>query len=207
MAATKEQHLVESQRVFRSLLDVYGNDFSAMLAKINSSFEGKRAEQIKALFSNHITHLGKAFRMDSIAEQAKKVEKASADRRAVVLTQEYYDTIGDPGGAVRDPNVSPAQRSMLREILTERIAAAKKADIEKAQGIQYRMLEQGNKTGQGFEELWANLTTEQQAVMARAGGGKTMSATRKALEGTAACLLYTSPSPRDRQKSRMPSSA
>ena len=26
-------------------------------------------------------------------------------------------------------------------------------------------------------------------------------------EGTSTCLLYTSPSPRDRQKSRMPSSA
>ena len=29
----------------------------------------------------------------------------------------------------------------------------------------------------------------------------------KATQGTATCLLYTSPSPRDRQKSRMPSSA
>ena len=29
----------------------------------------------------------------------------------------------------------------------------------------------------------------------------------KVLPGSASCLLYTSPSPRDRQKSRMPSSA
>ena len=30
---------------------------------------------------------------------------------------------------------------------------------------------------------------------------------RREMEGTKGCLLYTSPSPRDRQKSRMPSSA
>ena len=35
--------------------------------------------------------------------------------------------------------------------------------------------------------------------------GKTVIAAR--LAGNTACLLYTSPSPRDRQKSRMPSSA
>ena len=37
--------------------------------------------------------------------------------------------------------------------------------------------------------------------------GKIVHATCPIGEGDKACLLYTSPSPRDRQKSRMPSSA
>ena len=38
-------------------------------------------------------------------------------------------------------------------------------------------------------------------------GGKRMSAEKALQRATLSCLLYTSPSPRDRQKSRMPSSA
>ena len=34
-----------------------------------------------------------------------------------------------------------------------------------------------------------------------------VSSAKRAVDGSGACLLYTSPSPRDRQKSRMPSSA
>ena len=41
----------------------------------------------------------------------------------------------------------------------------------------------------------------------KAGSGKTLLACQIALDGLLSCLLYTSPSPRDRQKSRMPSSA
>ena len=37
--------------------------------------------------------------------------------------------------------------------------------------------------------------------------GMTFEGEIKALDNTKTCLLYTSPSPRDRQKSRMPSSA
>ena len=37
--------------------------------------------------------------------------------------------------------------------------------------------------------------------------GHTASQIAEALGDTTSCLLYTSPSPRDRQKSRMPSSA
>ena len=36
---------------------------------------------------------------------------------------------------------------------------------------------------------------------------KTMQAQTQAINNLGGCLLYTSPSPRDRQKSRMPSSA
>ena len=38
-------------------------------------------------------------------------------------------------------------------------------------------------------------------------GESRLSLTISALKHTSTCLLYTSPSPRDRQKSRMPSSA
>ena len=57
-----------------------------------------------------------------------------------------------------------------------------------------------NKSGGGL--LSANSTAmAKMGMMAKAGGGSGSSGS-----GTA-CLLYTSPSPRDRQKSRMPSSA
>ena len=42
-------------------------------------------------------------------------------------------------------------------------------------------------------------------VLTLAGCGDTTEPAAE--EGTTTCLLYTSPSPRDRQKSRMPSSA
>ena len=38
-------------------------------------------------------------------------------------------------------------------------------------------------------------------------GGINQAKLKKVLDNTVTCLLYTSPSPRDRQKSRMPSSA
>ena len=48
--------------------------------------------------------------------------------------------------------------------------------------------------------LYANIHAKRKRIAA--GSGEKM---RKA--GAKGCLLYTSPSPRDRQKSRMPSSA
>ena len=53
-----------------------------------------------------------------------------------------------------------------------------------------------------FTEFPASMSTEEflAAFMKKAEEVKTE-------EAEAACLLYTSPSPRDRQKSRMPSSA
>ena len=45
------------------------------------------------------------------------------------------------------------------------------------------------------------------AAMARKGGSGKTTLSRALISAAVACLLYTSPSPRDRQKSRMPSSA
>ena len=55
-----------------------------------------------------------------------------------------------------------------------------------------------------FELFAANLVTSQAAI---AAAGRFNVLPYEDLELFKACLLYTSPSPRDRQKSRMPSSA
>ena len=46
-----------------------------------------------------------------------------------------------------------------------------------------------------------------QSVMAQSGGTPQARSERESYNALYTCLLYTSPSPRDRQKSRMPSSA
>ena len=54
----------------------------------------------------------------------------------------------------------------------------------------------------------ASFTAEQgelSVILGQSGAGKTTAL--NILGGMDTCLLYTSPSPRDRQKSRMPSSA
>ena len=72
--------------------------------------------------------------------------------------------------------------------------------------IQHRKKAQDNKRGKLFTRLIREIT-----VASRMGGSDPTANPRlrlaidKALGGN--CLLYTSPSPRDRQKSRMPSSA
>ena len=67
-------------------------------------------------------------------------------------------------------------------------------------------------------ELWADLqspyhkyvfSTDRKLILFCASGMRSALATKtlKDMGMTNVCLLYTSPSPRDRQKSRMPSSA
>ena len=61
------------------------------------------------------------------------------------------------------------------------------------------------KTAEMFAE---KLTGNKKALKkARKATAKTVRAAEKELARIERCLLYTSPSPRDRQKSRMPSSA
>ena len=52
-----------------------------------------------------------------------------------------------------------------------------------------------------------DVTTPEQAKIAEAAGACAVMALERIPADIRACLLYTSPSPRDRQKSRMPSSA
>ena len=58
---------------------------------------------------------------------------------------------------------------------------------------------------QTFKEFVKQKTLPNMILSGGAGVGKTTVAT--AMINEIGCLLYTSPSPRDRQKSRMPSSA
>ena len=65
--------------------------------------------------------------------------------------------------------------------------------------------EQSQEQREQWKEARAEYRAEQrQALFERAGIDE---ATREALDEARTCLLYTSPSPRDRTRSRMPSSA
>ena len=55
--------------------------------------------------------------------------------------------------------------------------------------------------------IWKNVMSAQMLEVPLAGVGTVLRLERDAWSRVKCCLLYTSPSPRDRQKSRMPSSA
>ena len=66
-----------------------------------------------------------------------------------------------------------------------------------------KLLSEADKDGDGVVTLW-ELTEMAKALEA---DEKRISNYKKVLAGACACLLYTSPSPRDKRQSRMPSSA
>ena len=66
--------------------------------------------------------------------------------------------------------------------------------------------ERGRQEGGGDQAQEEDRQEEQNRNYPRQFGGKTYNS-QDELVGDKSCLLYTSPSPRDRQKSRMPSSA
>ena len=87
--------------------------------------------------------------------------------------------------------------------LRSQFTSASSTTLDEAVGTQARFRQE--------ERLRADLRRErrlrQQAITERINAMKATIATDLATQHELTCLLYTSPSPRDRQKSRMPSSA
>ena len=94
---------------------------------------------------------------------------------------------------------------MVRMLVTINISKGWKTWSEMAKGLEPQMNEQGAKM------IWAGANPDETAVYVLAEAKdpsfvKTFGERPDIVE-IRDCLLYTSPSPRDRQKSRMPSSA
>ena len=129
------------------------------------------------------------------------------DTRYVRLTEQHYDQIASAmsEGELESKNSSncPAERFFLH--FNETILFVNKQTEEPSAVYDIEMVQNEGESDDSMELLFASFSIDDDyspLLKKRVSSGKTADENYQQL-----CLLYTSPSPRDRTRSRMPSSA
>ena len=153
-------------------------------------------------------------RLKNARKQIRKLEKVAADieRKPMMLWRLFRDALLD-GGECRDivekhvlPRLNGTDVKFLYEVNTETRALIKRSSRKEELEEEFKIEEMSSISTLEFawehKSLWPSDWDERDFCYEVALTNKL-----ELLKWARDCLLYTSPSPRDRQKSRMPSSA